>query len=147
MKLSFKPVRASRAEEFQGPYGGSQLVLTLYRIYIFCFQMCNRLPEIMKNGDAAIFPVFYSLKYDLLLNRFKRGFLLNRDFGLRETSLKPNCMGFRQSVAGIKGTGRDARVVVPNRSVDRAFYIFYTILLCVAGSTPGAIPLYCCVQQ
>ena len=23
--------------------------------------MCNRLPEIMKNGDAGIFPVYYSL--------------------------------------------------------------------------------------
>ena len=57
MNLSFKPVRASLAQEFQGPYGGSQLVLTLYRIYIFCFQMCNRLPELMKNGDAGIFPV------------------------------------------------------------------------------------------
>ena len=57
MKLSFKPVRASRVEGFQGPYGGSQLVLTLYRIYFFCFQMCNRLPEMMKNGDAGIFPI------------------------------------------------------------------------------------------
>ena len=28
----------------------------------FCFQMCNRLPEIMKNGDAGIFPVYYTLK-------------------------------------------------------------------------------------
>ena len=65
------------------------------------------------------------LKHDLLLTRFKRGFLLNRGFGLRE--FKPNYMGFRQSVAGIKGAGRDARVVVPNRRVDRAFYIFYTI--------------------
>ena len=35
------------------------MVLTLYRIYIFCFQMCNRLPEIMKNGDAGIFPVYF----------------------------------------------------------------------------------------
>ena len=26
----------------------------------FCFQMCNRLHEIMKNGDAGIFPVYYS---------------------------------------------------------------------------------------
>ena len=24
--------------------------------------MCNRLPEINKNGDAGIFPVYYSLK-------------------------------------------------------------------------------------
>ena len=62
MKLSFKPVRASRAAGLQGPYGGSQLVLTLYRMYFFCFQMCNRLPEMMKNGDAGIFPVYYSLK-------------------------------------------------------------------------------------
>ena len=29
---------------------------------VFCFQMCNRLPEIMKNGDAGIFFVYYSLK-------------------------------------------------------------------------------------
>ena len=65
MKLSLKSVRASRAEGFQGPYGGSQLVLTLYRIYIFCFQMCNRLPEMMKDGDAGIFPVYYSLKADV----------------------------------------------------------------------------------
>ena len=63
MKLSLKPVRASRAEGFQGPYGGSQLVLTLYRIYIFCFQMCSRLPEMMKNGDAGIFLVYYSLNH------------------------------------------------------------------------------------
>ena len=63
MKLSCKPVRASRVQGFQGTaYGGSQLVLTLCRMYNFCFQMCNRLPEIMKNGDAGIFPVYYSLK-------------------------------------------------------------------------------------
>ena len=61
MKLSLKPVRASRAPGFQGHYGGSQLVLTLYRMRIFCFQMCNRLPKMMKNGDAGIFPVYYSL--------------------------------------------------------------------------------------
>ena len=61
MDLRFKHVRASRVERFQGPDGGSQLVLTLYRIYIFCFQMCNRLPEMMKNGDAGIFPAHYSL--------------------------------------------------------------------------------------
>ena len=61
MNLSFKPVRASRAQGFQGPHGGSQLVLTLYRIYFFVFQMCNRLPELMKNGDTGIFPVYYSL--------------------------------------------------------------------------------------
>ena len=40
-------------------------------------------------------------------------------------------MGFRESVTDIKGAGRDARVVGPNRSVDRAFYLFYTILLCI----------------
>ena len=42
------------------------MVLTLYRMYIFCFQMCNRLPELMKNEDAGIFPVYYSLKLDSL---------------------------------------------------------------------------------
>ena len=63
MNLLFNPVRASRAQGFQGLYEGSQLVLTLYRIiYIFCFQMCNRLPELIKNGDAGIFSVYYSLK-------------------------------------------------------------------------------------
>ena len=60
--LRLEPVRASRVLRFQGPYGGSQLVLTLYRIYIFCFQMYNCLPEMMKNGDAGIFPVYCSLK-------------------------------------------------------------------------------------
>ena len=43
-----------------------KLVLTLYRICIFCFQMCNRLPEMMKNGDVGIFPVYYSLKMENL---------------------------------------------------------------------------------
>ena len=28
--------------------------------------MCNRLPEINKNGDAGIFPVYYSLKSGLI---------------------------------------------------------------------------------
>ena len=32
--------------------------------------MCNRLPEIMKNGDAGIFPVYYSLKRTLSSLRF-----------------------------------------------------------------------------
>ena len=38
-------------------------MLTLYRIYIFCFQMCNHSRELMKNGDLGISPVYYSLKY------------------------------------------------------------------------------------
>ena len=63
MKLSLKPVRASRAPGFQGYYGGSQLILTLYPMHFFCFQMCNRLPEMMKNGDAGIFPAYYSLNH------------------------------------------------------------------------------------
>ena len=37
------------------------MVLTLYRIFIYIFQMCNRLPEVMKNGDPGIFPVYYGL--------------------------------------------------------------------------------------
>ena len=65
--LPFKPVRASRVLGFQGPYGGFPLVLTLYRIYIFFFQMCNRLPGLMKSGDAGIFPVYYSLKTDIFM--------------------------------------------------------------------------------
>ena len=69
MNPSFKPVRASCAQGFLGPYGGSQLALTLYSIYIFCFQKCNRLPELMKNEDAGIFSVFYSLKPILIGNK------------------------------------------------------------------------------
>ena len=38
------------------------MVLTLYRMYVFFFQICNRLVELMKSGDAGIFPVYYSLK-------------------------------------------------------------------------------------
>ena len=87
-----------------------------------------------------------SLKHDPLLIRFKRGFLLNRDAGVRETSLRPDYMDFRVPVAGINSAGRDARVVVTNRSVQRAFYMFYAILLCVTGPTPSAIPPYYCVQ-
>ena len=49
-------------------------------------------------------------------------------------------------VAGINSAGRDARVVVTNRSVQRAFCMFYTILLCVTGPTPSAIPPYYCVR-
>ena len=87
-----------------------------------------------------------SLKHDPLLIRFKRGFLLNRDASLRETSLRPDYMDFRGPVAGINRAGRDACVVVTNRSVQRAFYMFYTILLCVTGPTPSAIPPYYCVR-
>ena len=87
-----------------------------------------------------------SLKHDPLLIRFKRGFLLNRDPGVRETSLRPDYMGFRVPVAGINSAGRYARVVVTNRSVQRAFCMFDTILLCVTGPTPSAIPPYYCVR-
>ena len=38
------------------------MVLALYRMYIFCFQICNRLVEMVKSGDAGIFPLYYSLK-------------------------------------------------------------------------------------
>ena len=55
-------VRASRMQGFQGPYGGFQLVLTLYRIYIFCFQLSNRLLELMKRGYTGIFPPYDSLE-------------------------------------------------------------------------------------
>ena len=44
--------------------------------------MCNRLPEINKNGDAGIFPVYYSLKQHSpnqsareKLARLSRGFI------------------------------------------------------------------------
>ena len=63
MKLSFKPVRTSHAEGVSGALWrlsiGTDVVPHIY-IYIY-FQMCNRLPEMMKNGNAGIFPVYYSL--------------------------------------------------------------------------------------
>ena len=34
--------------------------------------MCNRLPEIKKNGDAGIFPVYYSLKYGMFLRTVRQ---------------------------------------------------------------------------
>ena len=34
--------------------------------------MCNRLPEINKNGDAGIFPVYYSLKLRKNQNVFRQ---------------------------------------------------------------------------
>ena len=36
--LLFSLVRAGRGQGFRWPYGGSQLVLTLYRMYIFVFK-------------------------------------------------------------------------------------------------------------
>ena len=45
------------------------MVLALYRMCIFCFQICNRLVELTKSGDAGIFPVYYSLKSSLLDHR------------------------------------------------------------------------------
>ena len=53
-------VLARRVQGFKWSYGGSQLVLTLYRTYIICFHICNRLVELMKPGDAGIFPLYYS---------------------------------------------------------------------------------------
>ena len=87
--LPFKPVRASRVLGFQRPYGGYQLVLTLYRIYIFCFQMCSHLPELMKSGDAGIFPVYYSLNVSVQHNiKFLPGIiLLTQCYYHRETRL------------------------------------------------------------
>ena len=43
-----------------------------------------------------------SLKYDFLVNRFKRDFLLCQDDGLREPLSYTEYMGFRQAVGGIK---------------------------------------------
>ena len=65
MKLSLKPVRASRARGFRG------LLEDLWRLSIgtdvvphivFLFSYVYRLPEIMKDGDAGIFLAYYSLK-------------------------------------------------------------------------------------
>ena len=70
--------------------------------------------------------------------RFKRGVC-----HAKETSLRSDYIGFRVPVAGINSAGRDALVVVTNRSVQRAFYMFYTISLCVTGPTPSAIPPHC----
>ena len=43
--------------------------------------MCNRLPEINKNGDAGIFPVYYSLKeLDLEVRKVPGNFLKANNF-------------------------------------------------------------------
>ena len=64
MKFSFKPVRANCVQGFQGPFGDSQGTDVVPHFFFF-FQMCNRLPEMVKNGDAGIFPVYYSLNTKL----------------------------------------------------------------------------------
>ena len=68
--------------------------------------MCNRLPEIMKNGDAGIFPVYYSLK-DLvfflcsLLGEMKRRHQKIRAVAanhvVRKHSMQATCRGDLQS--------------------------------------------------
>ena len=54
--------------------------------------MCNRLPEIMKNGDAGIFPVYYSLNsFDCKNKTFTIGLIrsLNpRDYELSVVFVK-----------------------------------------------------------
>ena len=56
-----------------------------------------------------------SLKYDFLVNRFKRGFILYREDGLREHLSYTEYMGFREAVGRIKSAGGDAcRVVTPS---------------------------------
>ena len=60
--LPFQPCPREPRAGVLVAYEGSQLVLILYRIYIFCFQICNRLVELMKSGDVVIFPLYYSLK-------------------------------------------------------------------------------------
>ena len=64
MKLSFKPVRASHGEVSWALWRlsiGTDVVPLFFSFFSKCVH--NRLPEIMKNGDAGIFPVYYSLKY------------------------------------------------------------------------------------
>ena len=61
MKLSLKPVRKPRGGVSGALWRLSIGTDVVPHIYIY-FQMYNRLLEIMKNGDAGIFPVYYSLK-------------------------------------------------------------------------------------
>ena len=41
--------------------------------------MCNRLPEIKKNGDAGIFPVYYSLKGSIKCHYYIRELYLENN--------------------------------------------------------------------
>lgn len=84
------------------------------------------------------------LKHVTLLNRFKIGFLLNRDFGLRETYLKPNIWVLESPGLASRPLKGQAVAAVPNRSVESAFRIIYAILPCVGGPTRSTI-LPCCV--
>ena len=84
-----------------------------------------------------------SLKPGLPLYRFQISFLLNRSINIDinsrvliltlkvEVSVLPllnEFMGFtrRHPVRGIKGDGRDSCVLVPNRSVERAYSVSFT---------------------
>ena len=42
--------------------------------------MCNRLPEINKNGDAGIFPVYYSLKSEYVTETCRNFILLKQEW-------------------------------------------------------------------
>ena len=64
-----------------------------------------------------------NLKHVTLLNRFNKGFTLNRDFGIRGNYLKPNMWVLEcpdQGSRALKGHGVG---VFPNRSVEIAFGI------------------------
>ena len=77
------------------------MVLTLYRIFCFCFQMCNRLPEIYKNGDAGIFPVYYSLKCRWHFSFFLFFFHLTYS---RWTSSLPSCLWSQRIFPSLPGS-------------------------------------------
>ena len=70
-----------------------------------------------------------SLKYDFLVNRFKRNFLLYREDGLRKHISYAEYMGFREAVGGIKCAGGDACGVVTPSVLKSMFRI---VFLCVA---------------
>ena len=55
-------VRASRVQGSQWPYGGSRLVQTLYRIFLFLYKIWNRFGKWLKSGDTGIFSLDYGLK-------------------------------------------------------------------------------------
>ena len=55
--------------------------------------MCNRLPEINKNGDAGIFPVYYSLNLLNSIHNVKGEKVFKKNLNAAKPPEKSKCLG------------------------------------------------------
>ena len=62
MNLPFKPCPRKPRAGVSGALWRLPIGTDVVPHFFFFFQMCNRLPELIKNVDAGIFSVYYSLK-------------------------------------------------------------------------------------